>query len=432
MRAPDADEQAQKLRARELLEGDRAAALLRQPFVAMLALQLEVVPVVDDRLELATTDGQKLFVSAPALLELGVEQRVFLLAHLTWHAALSHPTRWEGVRGRVRDIVWDLAVDHEVNAILADLGVVVPEDAALVPARGGASAEQLAMELSERRSWALPYLRAGRGALRDLHLDLRGQPIIDGLDEARERAGWDDHSDDHSDDDEAEGDEGDEGIRDPDFVPGPTGDARQWTERLLATAQQLERRTGALPERLRRLIEELRQPQLPWPKLLARYVVSVIGGQRVWLPPSRRHVHSGLYLPSHRDRLLRLTAALDTSASTQRVMGTFLGELSGIVSAYGRYELTLLACDDAVESLGRFGPDRPLDVSALDLQGLGSTDLRPIFDAVSEQHPRPALLVMLTDGFGEAPERDPGYPVLWALTRGGRRPAAWGQVVRLG
>ncbi|MFC4976714.1 hypothetical protein ACFPTY_19975 [Halomonas beimenensis] len=40
--------------------------------------------------------------------------------------------------------------------------------------------------------------------------------------------------------------------------------------------------------------------------------------RRQWLPPSRRHIHRGLYLPSRYGSHLELTVALDNSGSCAR------------------------------------------------------------------------------------------------------------------
>ena len=44
--------------------------------------------------------------------------------------------------------------------------------------------------------------------------------------------------------------------------------------------------------------------------------------------------------------------------------------------------------------------------------------------------PRPAAIIYLTDGYGEAPERAE-FPTLWVLTADGRKPAPWGVELRL-
>ena len=44
---------------------------------------------------------------------------------------------------------------------------------------------------------------------------------------------------------------------------------------------------------------------------------------------------------------------------------------------------------------------------------------------------RPDLVIYLTDGYGEAPERPPSVPVIWCLTPGGEAPTTWGRIKQL-
>ncbi len=90
-------------------------------------------------------------------------------------------------------------------------------------------------------------------------------------------------------------------VRDPDLdVFDPTGDWGQWPARVVAVAQQLERLHGQLPAGMRQFVESYRKPQVDWRRVLARFVTRTLGDERAWLPPSRRWIHRGLYLPSRR------------------------------------------------------------------------------------------------------------------------------------
>ena len=52
----------------------------------------------------------------------------------------------------------------------------------------------------------------------------------------------------------------------------------------------------------------------------------------------------------------------------------------------------------------------------------------PVFDYVAkEMQEKPDLLIYFTDGFGSAPPKAPPYPVMWVLTKGGKKPAEWGR-----
>jgi predicted metal-dependent peptidase len=395
IRAPSSQEQADKRQALKLWEGDRSRLLLAQPFLALLAMQLDLVPVVDSRIATACTDGERVYVSARFLLDLEPEERVFVLAHEIWHCALGHFAR----RGNREARYWNLAVDHEVNALLEEQDFVVPEDAVLFESWRGRSAEMVDEWLQRRPERRLPE----RGRLADHHGAL----------------------DEHA----CAGD----AVADPEFRPGAGGRDRIWQDwktRVIAAAQQIEQRGGTLPGTVRRTLDAYRRPSVPWQRILRQFVHRSRRGRRTWTRPHRRFFGQGIILPGDDGGTLDIAVAIDTSGSTSGCLRDFVSEIRGIVSGYSVYRLRVLTNDAAVHSVQEFSPTRPLRPEALELAGGGGTDFRPVFDYLAREEP-PEALVFFTDGFGEAPEHRPRWPVLWALPAHGAAPARWGRVVRL-
>ncbi len=383
--------QQRRQEALALLSGDRAALLVSYPFLALLALRLELRPVRDDRLRVAAIDGRSLYFDTDLVLSLGADERRHLVAHLVWHAALLHPWRRMG-RDPAR---WDLAVDHEVNHLL-EQSFGLPRGSVWFESQGGQNAEAVYDWLAQEPSWP------ERGALADLHLDPTMLP-----EDPRARI-------------------------DPAFLPEVSlSDQARWSEYLLGAAQAMRGRGLELPPGVRSLVEKLRRPAIPWRSVLAEFVVSAFGERRQWLPPNRRFIHQKMFLPSRRHETLRLAVALDTSSSTARLQGEFWSEIVGIVASYDDYEIHLIEGDDRVRAVRTFGRDRPLDARNVELSGFGGTDFRPVFAWLEAERSEPRALVFLTDGHGQAPVCPPRYPVLWVLSASGRAPASWGQVLRL-
>lgn len=377
---------AAKQAARVAWEQDRARLMLRQPFLALLAMQLELVPVVDARLATACTDGERVFVDAHFLLSLTDSARLFVLAHEVWHCAALHFAR----RGDRDQRLWNLACDHEVNALLESQGLPLPDGAVLYPALRGANAEAVyhwlqdnPAQVSERPDWA------------DQH-----EVLVD-----------------------------DGGPYDPDLQLGP-GNWRDWPARVVGAAQQVEQRHGRLPGEIEQWIDRLRRPVLPWRELLARFVADTVQRCRQWTPPNRRYLSQHLYLPGWRREIeLRIALAVDTSGSTQPYLADFLAELAGIAGSFGAWQLRLLMCDTRLQSDQWLDSSASPDLSRLVFRGGGGTDLQPVFAHL--QGEPPAALVFLTDGYGPAPAVPPDYPVLWVLTPDGTAPVAWGDVIML-
>jgi predicted metal-dependent peptidase len=367
-----------------------------QPFTAMLAMQLNLVPVVDSRLPTAGTDGKTIFFNALFMAGRTNADRRFILAHEVWHCAMGHFRRQLGRDAKL----WNQACDYEVNHILsAELGHC-PNDA-----------------LWDRRFQELSAEETYARLLNGIEQAKKGQQVLDthDLEQALNQNPAD-------------------LVIDPDFTPDTPANSQQeqalseaWRQRLITVAQQRDRMPGNLPGHLRRIVDQIRAPQVPWQQLLARFLQKQHGGDRQWLPPSRRHVHQGLYLPSRRSSVLELTVALDNSGSCTRDIPQFLGELKGMLAAFNRVSLRLMVFDTKIQSDHVLTEQDLHRLSTFDVAGGGGTDFLPVFETCKEAPPQ--ALIILTDGFARAPEQTPGYPILWALTEDGECPVQWGEKI---
>lgn len=122
--APDDADKIAKAEAKRTWERDRASLLIEQPFVAMLTMNLDIVPAVDCRLPTASTDGSRIYINPYFLKTLTSDERIFVLAHEVWHCALQHFPR----QGPREPELWNVAIDHEVNAMLRGQGLTMPDD----------------------------------------------------------------------------------------------------------------------------------------------------------------------------------------------------------------------------------------------------------------------------------------------------------------
>ena len=387
-----------KARVAQALERTRFDLLRRFPFVGNLAMRLDLVPVMDDRLQTASTDGRRVFFDCAFYASLTSAQRLFVLAHEVWHVAMLHFARI-GSRDRDR---FNLAADIEIQFILLEQGLEPP--------------------------WVLPCDEDWRFLSAEAIYDLLASPASSEL------------PGDLGDDLAPEPEEpGEDRIRlDPDYAPLVEPDAEARTRAAIRQAAAYARGhgVGSLPFHAERLLREIARPVVDWRTALRRFVSPVYGGRRRWLPPNRRHVGDGLYLPSRREERLRAVLAIDTSGSTAELLPVFFAELAGLLRTFGRYELTVLQCDAAVSRTDQWTDSSPPPpVEEWLVTGFGGTDFHPVFDWVGRQKARPDALVYLTDGYGPAPEEPPPYPVLWAIpdleNLPVRAPAKWGVLLRI-
>ena len=216
-------------------------------------------------------------------------------------------------------------------------------------------------------------------------------------------------------------------VTDKDYAPTiePSSD-RQWRSWVINAAQQVKRTKGYIPDYLNVVIKNIYKPSLDWKQILQQFVTLQFGGERQWLPPNRRYVSRGLYLPSGKSSYLSVAVAVDTSSSTMYDLPFFLSELKGIIDTFGKYDVTLIECDSEIKRVRKFNEWEPFDYEDFEFEGMGGTDFRPVFSYINEEIESPKLLIYLTDGYGEAPNNPPSYPVLWVLTHDGEPPANWG------
>lgn len=125
--------------------------------------------------------------------------------------------------------------------------------------------------------------------------------------------------------------------------------------------------------------------------------------------------------------LSTVAIAIDTSGScTGSIMSRFLGELKNILrdaSAGDSFEgIYLFQCDAKLQEETCFKEPQDLpDMAEYLVKGFGGTDFRPVFERLEELQKKdditPSCLIYLSDGMGEYPTKDPGYPVYFVLPK---------------
>ena len=401
---------------RELMAQDRQRMLMRAPFTGGVAMRLDLVPVHDCRLHTCATDGERIYADIEFYGSLNDAERRHMIAHEIWHCVYLHFLREQGRDHEKCNYVEDL----EIYFMLEREGLGIPAHLAYMEDWKGKSMEEMYELLPQLDSGSSGYVPAEDSE----HIQMKG---------ADRQNGFDRH---YAKDEKAERPAPSADLPEPyfddDFRPGWRPNvAESIRGKAVAAAQQMERTCGSLPARLAGVVRNLLKPEIRWQELLAQFVTSCYGGSRQWLPPARRHVWQGLYLQSQRDQRLKAVVALDTSGSTAGDLPRFFSELTGLLTSFGGYELTVVQCDAAVADVETFDDMSPLDPDRTwTVKGGGGTDFRPVFEYVGKNVGDPNLLIFFTDGCGPAPERAPGYPVMWLLTSGGAPPCDWGTVVR--
>jgi predicted metal-dependent peptidase len=193
---------------------------------------------------------------------------------------------------------------------------------------------------------------------------------------------------------------------------------------------------GSVPAGLLRWAQDMLSPKVDWRKLLAaelrRAIADTAGAvDYSYRRPSRRASVSGeVVLPALRRPVPEVAVVCDTSGSmTEDLLAASLTEVEALLRAIGlTRQLRVLACDTAVAPAQRVSSARQVK-----LTGGGGTDMGAGLTAAAALRPRPAVAVVLTDGFTPWPDAPPrGMRVVVGLL-GTRAPDApgWSRVVRI-
>ena len=207
---------------------------------------------------------------------------------------------------------------------------------------------------------------------------------------------------------------------------------RQVAQDVLAHAKQ----AGTVPAGLLRWAEEFLHPKVDWRRLLAaelrRAVAQVAGAvDYSYRRPSRRAAVAGdVVLPALRRPVPEVAVVCDTSGSmTEDLLAMVLAEVEGLLRALGlTRQVRVLACDTAVASAQRVTSARQVQ-----LVGGGGTNMGTGIAAAVALRPRPAVTVVLTDGYTPWPAAAPkGTRVVVGLL-GADAPDAppWARAVRV-
>lgn len=425
----------------------RAELVLDHPFFASLALRLELVE--DSGCETAWSNGRVLAFNPRYIEALPLEKVKGLQGHEVMHLACGHHTRR---RGRDRKL-WNMACDYAINWILLDAGLELPSGFFDDPAYRDMSVDKIYSVLSKKLDEFKGGADSGDQAESWEEEDDDPGGIMDSGQDQEDVEQQEQEGDEAGDQGEAAGRDDEEGEQDGLDIrngdPGKSGEIRDAVDKnggpagqadmreiedmwriSLSQAVQRAKAMGDLPAGLERLVSEIIYPKLNWREILRRFINSSARNDYSWIPPNRRYIHKGLYLPSPRnEELPEIVVAVDTSGSvTQTELDGFSAELSAILEDYDT-RLKVLYCDAGiagVETFGRF--DLPLELHP---KGGGGTDFRPPFDWVEDHGEQPACLIYLTDMECNRFPEEPAYPVLWVRTKGGENRPPFGELLEI-
>ena len=390
--------------------------ILDRPFLGALVLRMPMKPADPKWCATIGTDARHLYYNPDYIDSLSLEQTQFALAHEALHCALSHFARREH-RNAQR---WDVACDLAINPILIKEGMTAVPGALYNIGYEGMMAEEIYPLVKENNE----------EQTHDQHLYGKENKSTQ---QQQEGSDSQPHEQDSDSQQSAGGGNGGEGEEQAAAEPDSLSDAEkeqlsiQWRQRMAGAAQQAMQ-AGKLAGSLRKLVDHLLQPQLPWRMLLARYMTASSRDDYSYMRPSRRE--GDAIFPSLRSAQTDIVVVLDTSGSIKQAeMQEFVSEIDAIKGQV-RARITLHACDAALskEVPWVFEPWEEFELPG-NMRGGGGTRFTPVFEQLDEQGDSPDLLLYFTDAEGEFPKLEPRFPVIWLVKGRGKVP--WGQRIQL-
>jgi len=381
--------------SREKLITARIALLLKAPFFGNLATRLELINA-DDWCPTAATDGRKFYYNSEFIKTLPQKQIEFLVGHEVLHAVYDHMGR----RGDRDPRLWNIADDYCVNQDLIDqhIGEFIPIGLHDEKYRG-MSAEEVYDDL---------YENAEKISVDDLI-----EQLID----------------EHLDGDDGEG-ESNNGKNDK--GEGKSGsrpklseqEKKEIKEEMKEAVLQAAQSAGAdkLPSGVRRLINQLTNPQLNWRELIQQQIQSQVKSDYSWMRPSRRGWHMDSVLPgTDLAETIDVCIAIDTSGSMgDDQLKDLLSEVKGIMESYDDFKLRVWTFDTEVYGMQEFTPDNAEDIVNYEMQGGGGTDFTANWEFMKANQIEPKLFIMFTDGWPWDSWGDPDYCDTLFIIHGGR------------
>ena len=350
----------------EKISQAKAKLLVEYPYFGALASKISLE--VNDNIESFKADGKKLEYREEYLAELEIDEIEFILANGAMHAALDHQNR----RQKRSGWLWQMATDMAINDMLVQNGLELPYGAEYRERFSGMYAEEIYAELKS-------------DILRD--------------DEDLE------YEADSVDDVEPNGEQQQQKTEQEELLQ-----EQLLAEEAISLLEQ-EFAKGELPQSMERFFDIGSFGKIDWRDELRHAIDRYFKDDYTMMPPSKKLLYSGVYLPSNTSQTLRLVIAIDSSGSIdQELLGAFLTEVNSLMSLMPNYIIELLVCDDKVHLHQTFYSGEQLSI---EVKGGGGTDFRPVFEYVEQNFDDVKLLLYFSDLDGVFPKQEPLYEVCW-------------------
>ncbi len=377
----------------------RISMLLNCPFYGNLACRLEMKDATD-WCPTAATDGKYFYYNRDFVSALSMGNLVFLWDHEVEHCVYDH----FGRRGERDPMLWNIANDYIVNGDLIEGNV--GEKITLVEIchdykYRGFTSEEVYAELFQQ---AEEEGRVINVSTLDVHLDME-----DGDDEG---AGTN-----------ANAQEGNAESKGKGPAKYTADEKRAIKEQFKNATIQAAKSAGAgnLPSGVKRLVNDLVNPQLSWRELLPQQIQSVIRSDYNFNTPSRKGIGEGIWMPGlDREQTIDVAIGMDTSGSmTDDMSRDILSEVKGVMDQYTDFKIHLFCFDTEVHNPQEFTANNMDEFMDYEVMGGGGTEFDVCWEYMKENGIQPKKFIMFTDGYPWSSWGDESYCDTLFIVHGG-------------
>lgn len=380
-----------------------------------------LTPVQDLSCETAWTDGRYLGYNPRFTTSLSHQKRIGLWAHEVEHITRKHHLREMG-----RDhALFNEAADEVINPSLVNAGFTIPDGGLMgQPGDELRTAEEVYARKLQKQKEESSKCDCGCGDYHDE--DGWSVPKKDNPVPKKDHNGQGDQKDDQKSDQDDDSQKGGYGsapgqwgeVRKPTRDDGSSMDPRELAQEerelniAMTQAAMVAARRGHLPGHAKGLIADIGDIKADWREEMREFATEIGRNDTSWFPPNKRYIHTGMYLPSLRSyEIGEGWLIIDTSGSTCSILKEFAEHVKAMCEQH-QVAINILYVDTRVNGdMQRVEVGEELE---LEVRGGGGTDFRPGFDWLEEEGITPKWLVYFTDMCGRMPEKDLGFPVLWA------------------
>ena len=187
-------------------------------------------------------------------------------------------------------------------------------------------------------------------------------------------------------------------------------------EAILSAAQTCD--AGNIPAGVKRMIQELTEPQMDWRELIRQQIESTVKSDFTWMKTGRKGWDMDAVMPGMKTQdAIDICCMIDMSGSISTEQGRdFLSEIKGIMETFQDYRIHVACFDTRVYNMQLFTSDNLEEISEYDIKGGGGTDFECIFAHLKDVEVEPKKLIVFTDGYPNGSWGDPLYcDTVWII-----------------